>query len=72
MRRTSLRVGVLGIGHWHALWHVAALQKMNATTVGVWDHNPRRAQELGREIGCAAYSEVEDALVDGSLPTWRS
>lgn len=36
MRRTSLRAGVLGIGHWHALWHVAALQKMNTTTVGVW------------------------------------
>ncbi len=53
---------MLGIGHWHALWHVTALRKMNATIVGVWDHDLGRAQDLGREIGCPAYPRVEDVL----------
>jgi predicted dehydrogenase len=62
MRLTAL---VLGIGHWHAMWHVRALERLGHAVTGVWDHDPARAEALGRQIGCAVYREVPEALARG-------
>jgi predicted dehydrogenase len=58
----ALRAVSLGIGHWHALWHVGALRRLGHAVVGVWDHDGGRAARLAREIGCPAFPTVEAAL----------
>lgn len=62
-----LQVVIIGVGHWHAARHLAALIQAEAHIVGVSDRDPAVAERWAQQIGCPAFSD-DAALLDAAHP----
>lgn len=52
MMKRSLRVVLVGGGHWHAARHLDSLTGLGHAIVGVSDPDPNAARRAGEQIGC--------------------
>jgi predicted dehydrogenase len=57
----SLRVGLVGNGHWARVTHAAGLRsEPSVELAGIWGRNRARTQALAGELGTTGYNEVEE------------
>ena len=59
-----IKTGVIGVGRlgrFHAQKHAA---NPGAELVGIFDADPKRAEEVAREVGCRRYANLEALLAD--------
>jgi predicted dehydrogenase len=57
-----MRVGILGVSHWHAGHHAAAIREAGATLAGVWDDDPAVAGAVAGREGCGVFPGLDAAL----------
>ena len=62
-----IRVAVIGVGHWHAPRHIAALARAGARVVGVSDPDVSVAERGGSQLGCPFFDD-DRALVERVRP----
>jgi predicted dehydrogenase len=60
--RVPLRVGLIGVGHWHAPLHAAAVEAAGAGIAAVWDVDAATASNFARQWHCPAADSVEAVL----------
>jgi predicted dehydrogenase len=63
----SLRVAVIGVGHWHAARHLESLLDADVTIVGVSDPDQSVAARVGAGLGCPAFGD-HHALLESTRP----
>lgn len=57
-----MRVGILGVSHWHAGHHADAIGQAGAELAGVWDDDPAIAAAFAAQRGVPAFPAREAAL----------
>lgn len=57
-----MRVGILGVSHWHAGHHAAAIREAGAALAGVWDDDPEIAAAVAEREGGRVFAGLEEAL----------
>lgn len=57
-----MRVGILGVSHWHAGHHAAAIREAGATLAGVWDDDAAIAAAFAAQAGVGAFGSLDAAL----------
>jgi predicted dehydrogenase len=67
MSAKTLRVVVVGAGHWHAARHLEALRALGHTIAGVTDASREQAERVGAQCGCPWGIDVGD-MVDRIKP----
>ena len=60
-----MRVGILGVSHWHAGHHSAAIREAGADLAGVWDDDPAIATAFAKSEGAGAFPSLDAALASG-------
>jgi predicted dehydrogenase len=63
----SLRVALIGVGHYHSTWYPAylsILQRQNVSIVGIHDLSQSLAQDRAQRFGGAAYTDYRQMLED--------
>src|SRR6185312_3806603 len=60
--RVPLRVGLIGVGHWHAPLHAAAVVAAGASLAAAWDADAATASSFARQWHCPAADSVEAVL----------
>lgn len=60
----SIRVGLVGVGHWHAPRYIEALIEGDAQIVGVSDLDPDKARRVAGDVGCRSYPTHLAMLAD--------
>jgi predicted dehydrogenase len=63
----SLRVAVIGVGHWHAARHLESLLDVDVTITGVSDPDPAVAARVGAGLGCPGFGDHR-ALLESTRP----
>lgn len=56
-----MRVGILGVSHWHAGHHSAAIREAGATLAGVWDDDAAIARGFADQEGVPAFASLDEA-----------
>lgn len=67
MKSPTLRVVVVGVGHWHAPRHLGSLSQLGHSVVGVTDHDLSTAQRIGGECGCRSGTDPVE-MVEKTRP----
>ncbi|MFQ5584404.1 MAG: Gfo/Idh/MocA family protein [Calditrichia bacterium] len=62
MNRDRVKIGVVGIGRLGRLHAMQLKQVAEAEFIGIYDINPQRAAEVGREFGIPAFSSFAELL----------
>lgn len=62
-----MRVGLLGVGHWHAPMHAAAARAAGAEIFAVWDADPDVAQAFAGARGLKAAASAEEVVAGSDL-----
>lgn len=60
----SVRISVIGVGHWHAPRHLDAFSDAGAHVVTVQDHDPNAAKSWGDTLDCRVADDVDELLDD--------
>jgi predicted dehydrogenase len=60
-----MRVGLLGVSHWHASIHAAAIKSAGSDLAWVWDADQKLAADFGSAQDCTVCSHL-DGLTAGS------
>jgi hypothetical protein len=72
MTPTTLRIGLLGVSHWHCELYLEPLRKLNGVEiVGVSDPRPRVAQDMAEDLGCYWSEDFRD-VCDRAKPESRT
>lgn len=53
-----MRIGLVGVSHWHAAIHLDALRFAAAELVGVWDPSQEIAQRFAAAAGCTPFESL--------------
>lgn len=53
---------ILGIGHWHAAWHVEALRADGVTITAIWDPDQQAAERQGDRLRLPVVDTLDRAL----------
>ena len=59
-----MRVGILGVGHWHAGMHAVGVLEAGAAIAGVWDSDAEAVARFVAQSGGSARSDVAAVLDD--------
>lgn len=62
-----MRVGLIGVGHWHAAMHAAAAKAAGADISCVWDTDPAIARSFARRRSLKAAASPQDVLADAEI-----
>ncbi|MEO8883378.1 MAG: Gfo/Idh/MocA family oxidoreductase [Devosia sp.] len=62
-----MRIGLIGVSHWHAAMHAAAIRAAGAEVVAVWDADPNLAGRFADGLGAPAVSTPSDAIAASDL-----
>jgi predicted dehydrogenase len=62
-----MRVGLLGVSHWHAPLHAAAVEAAGAALSTVWDDDPATAAAFAARHGAAATASADQAIAGCDL-----
>jgi predicted dehydrogenase len=58
-----MRFGLVGTGHWARTVHAVALSEATGVElVGVWGRDPAKTAALAKEVGAAAYADVDELI----------
>ncbi|MFI6231549.1 Gfo/Idh/MocA family protein [Micromonospora echinospora] len=63
----SVRIGAIGVGHWHAPRHLDSFVAAGAAVVAVCADEPGAAEQWSRRLGARAYDDHRKLLRDGGL-----
>jgi len=62
-----MRIGLLGVGHWHAPIHLDAIRAVGAAVGPVWDDEPAVAAAFAARHGARAAAACAEAIRDADL-----
>ena len=62
-----MKVGLIGVSHWHTGMYVNALLKLGEDIIAISDRNEELVKSLSRAIGCKYYTDYVEMVEDEEL-----